>query len=131
MTIQDVITFVHEQRAARPNANIMRRWSDNDIAYHVARGIADNAFGYVVTGGKISGIAFGYPRHNEKVLDVVQVVCASSRDLAHLLLLFNTQFPNWKLRGRRNKKPLEKQLNFYGDVGKLLHKTQVFALAHS
>lgn len=131
MTIHDVIDFVHEQRAARPNARIMERWSDGDIAWHIAKAIHENAFGYVVTGGKLTGIAFGYIRPHEQVLDVLQVVCATSRDLAHLLLLFKQQFPGWKLRGRRKKKAENRQLSFYHDVDKLSHKAQAFALTHS
>lgn len=128
MTIRDVVKFIYEQRAIHGADKVFPGWSDADIALNVNQAIRLNAFGWVLTNDRITGLAFGIPRSNEKLIDITQVCCASPRDLAHLLLLFKTRFPGWHLRGRRKKKAEAKQIMLYVDIDKMLHKAQVVAM---
>lgn len=130
MTVQDVINFVHEQREIRGKDRVMRNWNDASIALSVSHAIERDGFGWIITKGKISGFAMGMPRENEKVFDVEQVVCATPRDLAQLLLLFQDRFRGWTLRGFRRKKTVDKSLVTYTRVDRLTNLAQLTALNH-
>ena len=124
MTVLDVVKFVHEQRALRGVDKVCKGWTDGQIAAAVSKAISDNTFGWVVRDNKITGFAFGFPRPNENVLDVTQVVCASPRDLAHLLLLFKRTYKNWTIRGFRHKKD---SLVEYKKLDRMIHLSQLNA----
>lgn len=127
MTVQDVIEFVHAQRAIRGEHKVLRNWSDGSIALSIVHAIERGGFGCVVTNGKLTGFCFGMPRHTERVFDVTQIVCASPRDLAHLLLLFEGSFRGWTLRGFRRKKVESKSLVDYKRIQRLSHLSQLTA----
>ena len=127
MTIQDLLEFVNAERQKRGVQHVMHRWSDSDIVRGVRVAIRDNAFGWVEINGKLAGFAFGIPRPHERVFDVQQVVCSTPRALAHLLLLFQSQYQGWTLRGLRKKKCVEKRVVDYKQVERFSHLAQVKA----
>jgi len=127
MTIQSVLDFVHEERQKRGAHRVLARWSDVDIVRSVRDAIANNAFGWVELDGKLAGFAFGIPRHHEMVFDVQSVVCSSPRALAHLLLLFQSQYQGWTLRGLRRKKCENKQVVDYKQIHRFSHLAQIKA----
>lgn len=127
MTTQDVIDFVIAERQKRGVHKVMPRWTVYDIAMAVKNAIDNNAFGWVALDGKLAGFAFGIPRHHEMVFDVQQVVCSSPRALAHLLLLFQSHYQGWTLRGLRKKKCEKKQIVNYKQIHRFSHLTQVRA----
>jgi hypothetical protein len=130
LTVEAVLKFVHEQRAIRGADKVMPKWSDAQIVCAVASAICNNTFGWITTGGKISGFAFGFPRPQEKVLDITQVLCVSPRDLAHLLLMLKQVYPGWSIRGFRKKKSGDKSLCDYSiqDIDRMIHLSQVVSL---
>ena len=127
MTTQAVLDFVHEQRTSRGEAKVCRGWSDNQLLIAVSNAICNNTFGWVELDGKLAGFAFGIPRPHERVLDVTQVVCANTRALAQLMLLFESHYRGWTLRGLRRKKAAEKQLVSYRRVNRFSQLTQLKA----
>ena len=127
MTTQDVLDFVHAQRAIRGVGKVCGTWSDVQLLQAMSDAIRDNAFGWVELEGKLAGFAFGIPRPHERVLDVTQVVCSSPRALAHLMLLFESNYRGWTLRGLRRKKVASKQLVSYARVSRFTQLTQLKA----
>ena len=128
MTTQDILTFVHEQRAIRGVTKVLNGWSDTQILRAACHAISQNAFGWVVTNEKLSGFAFGIPREHEKVLDVTSLVCADKRSLAHLMLLFSQQYPGWRIRGQRKKKQC---VVTYANTNRFVHLTQLNAKSYA
>lgn len=127
MTTQDVLDFVHAQRAVRGAGKVCGKWSDAQLLHAINDAILNNAFGWVELEGKLAGFAFGIPRPHERVLDVTQVVCSSPRALAHLMLLFESHYQGWTLRGHRRKKAAPKQLVSYPRISRFTKLTQVKA----
>ena len=125
MNISDVIKFIHEQRDKRGQEKVLRNWTDAHIVSAVYQAIKDDTFGWVTQGEKITGIAWGRKRDVEKrIMHIESVVCADKRSLAHLMLLFQSKFPDWTIEGMRKKHKVHK-LTHFQRINRFVHLVQL------
>jgi len=106
MTIKDVIEYIHQERARRPN--ICRNWSDAQLAKAIKEAIDEDSFGWIEESDRITGVAWGRRNCETKVCHVTQVITTNKNGLAQLMLVFNRLYQGWTLRADRNKKHVQK-----------------------
>ncbi len=125
MTIADVIDFIHEQRVLRGEQKVLHGWTDSQIVSAVYQAIKNETFGWVTQADKITGIAWGRKRDTEKrIMYIESVVCSDKRSLAHLMLLFQSKFPDWTIEGMR-KKHATRKLTHFQRINRFVHLAQL------
>jgi len=96
LTIKDAVEFILAHRKNK----VFRNFTYAEIVATLVTAIKAKAFGYVLDGDRIVGVAVGEPNHQAKTMHVAQLL-TTAPCLPRLLGLFKRHYPGWTITAQR------------------------------